>query len=335
MRTTCGVPHGSVVSQIVFRICVYDLPSVWKKSKFYLLADDINIYSDGDSLTNLATTVNKELKSVKRWLDVNRPSISISKTNYIIFHSSTMKIPEDTWIKVGRKHLTKSKYIKFLGISLDQNLSWIFHLSELSKKLARTCGIFFKNRSFFPINALVLVYNSLFLPFLQYSIIIWGQTFTSYLEPLVLLQKKIVRAIAHQHLLSHTLSIIQSFKLLQLYDILRMKLLCFVYEAINKLNPYCFHGFFLLNSEFHEYFTRHTRRSNRGDVFRNHKNSFQYGLKSIRNMGTKTWNDLSEILKNSTSNFLSKKAQKIYSKLYVEFNYSELVLLKFEYVIES
>ena len=77
--------------------------------------------------------VNKELKFVKWWLDVNRLSLNISKTNYITFHSTTMKNPEDTSIRIGRKRLTKAKYVKFLGLLLDENLSWKFHLSELSK----------------------------------------------------------------------------------------------------------------------------------------------------------------------------------------------------------
>ena len=184
---------------------------------------------------------------------------------------------------------------------------------------------FFKIRSLLLINTLILVYNAVFLPFLQYGIIVWGQTFTSYLKPLVLIQEKIVRAIAHQHPLSHTLPIFKSLKLLQLYDISRIKLLCFVFKSINKLNPYFFHDFFLLNSDVHGYFTR---QSNRGDVFRNHKNSFQYGLKSIRYMGAKTWNEFPEILKTLLPNFLSKKSQKIHSKLYVEFNYLELGTLE-------
>ena len=101
-----------------------------------------------------------------------------------------MKIPEDTSIKIGRKHLTKAKCVKCLGLLLDENLSWKFHFSELSKKLARTCGIFFKIRSLLPINTWIPVYNSLLLPFFQYGIIVWGQTVTSYLEPLVLIQKR-------------------------------------------------------------------------------------------------------------------------------------------------
>ena len=121
------------------------------------------------------------------------------------------------------------------------------------------------------------------------------------------------------------LTIFKSLKLLHLYDIFRIKLLCFVYKSINKLIPYCFHDFFLLNSDVRGYFAG---QSNRGDVFCNHKNSSRNGLRPIRYMGAKTWNELPEKLKNSTSKFSLKKSQEIYSKLYVELNYLQLGTLE-------
>ena len=157
MRTTCGVPQGSVLGQLLFLIYVNDLPNVSKKFKFYLFTDDTNIYCDCDTLANLKKMVNKELKYVKRWLDVNKLSLNISKTNYIIFHTTTMKIPTGISIKFGRKILTKPKFVKFLGLLLDENLSWKFHLSELSKKLARTCRIFFKIRCPLSTSTLILL----------------------------------------------------------------------------------------------------------------------------------------------------------------------------------
>ena len=134
-------------------------PVYQKNLKFYLFADDTNIYCDCDTLTNVTKIVNKELKSVKMWLDVNWLSLNLSKTNYIIFHSTTMKTPENTSIKIGRKPLAKAKDVKFLGLLLDEYLSWKFHLSELSKKLARTCGIFFEIRSLLSITTMIIVYN--------------------------------------------------------------------------------------------------------------------------------------------------------------------------------
>ena len=80
-------------------------------------------------------------------------------------------------------------YVKFLGVLLDENLSWKYHLTELSKKLARTCGMFYKVRHFLPINVLICLYNSLFSPFLQYGILVWGLTYETYINPVFLLQK--------------------------------------------------------------------------------------------------------------------------------------------------
>ena len=91
-------------------------------------------------------------------MDVNKLSLNMSKTNYIIFHPTTMKIPTDIVIKIGNKHLRRANYVKNLGLLLDENLSWKYHLSELSKKLARTCGIFFKVRSFLPSTLIVVYY---------------------------------------------------------------------------------------------------------------------------------------------------------------------------------
>ena len=74
---------------------------------------------------------------------------------------------------------------------LDEHLSWKYHLSELSKKLARTCGMFFKIRNLLPFDVLLCLYNALFLSFLQYGLIVWGQTHASYTEPIFRLQKKL------------------------------------------------------------------------------------------------------------------------------------------------
>ena len=304
MEITCGVPQGSVLGPLLFLIFINDLPSVSRKLKFYLFADDTNIYFDCDSIFNLAKKVNKELKFVKKWLDANKLSLNISKTNYVIFHSSNTTIPQDIVIKIGKKHIIRANYVKFLGLLLDENLSWKYHLSELSKKLARTCGIFFKIRSLLPTHTLINVYNSLFVSFLQYGITVWGQTFDSYLDPIFKLQKKAVRAISHEHFTSHTLPIFKNLKLLRLQDIFRVKILSFVYESLNKINPSCFHDFFSLNSRIHQHFTR---QSHHGHAFLTQKNSLQYGLRSIRYLGAKMWNDLPGEIRNSASKFSFKR----------------------------
>ena len=195
LKITCGVPQGSVLGPLLFLIYINDLSSVSKKLKLCLFADDTNIYCKSDNLFTLVKNVNIELKSVKKWLDVNKLSLNIDKTNFIIFHSSITTVPADTVIKIGKKHIKRAKFVKFLGLLLDEHLSRKYHLNELSKKLARYCGLFFKIRNFMSHEILICLYNALFLSFLQYGIIVWGQTYKTHIDPLFKIQKKTVRAI--------------------------------------------------------------------------------------------------------------------------------------------
>ena len=86
------------------------------------------------------------------WLDVNKLSLNIGKTNFVMFKSPQHSTLQTLNIKMGNQPIKKMCYIKFLGILLDENLMWKYHLTELSKKLARTCGMFFKVRHYFLID---------------------------------------------------------------------------------------------------------------------------------------------------------------------------------------
>ena len=78
--------------------------------KFYLSADDIFIYLDSNDLFILQKVVNRELKKVKKWLDANRLSFNIPKTNFVIFHSKPKNLKEVIRIKFGSKLLTINYY---------------------------------------------------------------------------------------------------------------------------------------------------------------------------------------------------------------------------------
>ncbi len=140
-----------------------------------------------------------------------------------------------------------------------------------------------------PREVLIGLYNALFLSFSQYGIIVWGQTFNTYLDPLFKIQKKTVRAISFQSPLFPSSPIFKDLQLLQLYSIFKLKLLTFVFDIGNGNLPNCFDNFFLLGSSVHQYCTR---QASKGNLYLGNKNTLQYGLKSLRYLGAKLWNDI-------------------------------------------
>ena len=101
-------------------------------------------------------------------------------------------------IKIGKQHVDRAKCVKLLGLLLDESRSWNYHLKELSRKLARAYGVFFKVGLLLPKNVLISLYNSLFPSFLKYGIVVWGLTYGLYIKPIFTLYKDSVRAIAFE-----------------------------------------------------------------------------------------------------------------------------------------
>ena len=69
-----------------------------------------------------------------------------------------------------------------LGLIVDSTLSWKPHVTELSKTLANSVGIFFKIRHYLTLETLKLLYYSLFYCFISYCISVWGLSHPSVLD---------------------------------------------------------------------------------------------------------------------------------------------------------
>ena len=135
---THGVPQGSVLGPLLFLIYINDLPNISKCLTFFLFADDTNIYYESSDLLSIQKIVNRELRKVRKWLEANRLALNIEKTNFSLFHSNKRKVTLPIFLKIGRRKIKEENYVRFLGVLLDSTLSWKYHMSELSKKLART-----------------------------------------------------------------------------------------------------------------------------------------------------------------------------------------------------
>ena len=93
--------------------------------------------------------LNTDLKHLDNWLNANRISLNIEKTEMVIFKYKQKKFEDNLKIKFCGKRLYPTESVKYRGVKIDKNLSWQYHVSDLSINANRTNNHLFKMRKYF------------------------------------------------------------------------------------------------------------------------------------------------------------------------------------------
>ena len=170
----------------------------------------------------------------------NKLSLNVKKTKYMIFHKHDNNVT-DLNISINNLSISRVQNFNFLGLHLTSNLTWNTHVQEISKKLSRVIGILYKLQSYFPRRILLLLYNTMMLPHINYCLLSWGKQGNNILK----LQKKAVRIITSGEYLAHTEPIFKNWKVLKVNDIYNYKLLIFYHNLSHNNSPKYFETLYL------------------------------------------------------------------------------------------
>ena len=151
------MPQVSALGPLLFLLYVNDLPS---SSNFTttLFADDTLLQLSDCNIKKLEKRVNNELNKINVWLRNNKISLHISKTNYILIdnytNASTNKHFE---IKLQQNVLNRARNITYLGMLIDDGLSWEPHIKQLSLQLSKSSAIIYRLHNFVDTETLKLL----------------------------------------------------------------------------------------------------------------------------------------------------------------------------------
>ena len=220
-----GVPQGSVLGPLLFLLLINDLPNA--VDFFTLLyADDTTFQLSSKHLSDLSIKVNKELEKAANWFSSNKLTLNISKTKFMLFKPKRINVDVSelkiningiSLERIGSNLPTKS--FKFVGLNIDENLTWEFHISKTKSKLAYANQLISKAKNFLPLETRVLLYNCLFKPHLEYGVVAWGGAGQNRLRGIINAQKKCLRNILCKKSMSHTEPLFKKLKILKFNDL--------------------------------------------------------------------------------------------------------------------
>jgi Reverse transcriptase (RNA-dependent DNA polymerase) len=232
-----GVPQGSILGPLLFLIYINDLPTVSSLIN-YLFADDTTLLYSHSNLDSLISTVNTEFRKIVHFFRAHKMCLHPQKTKFILFTNSHTVTNSDCNIVINCNNEgenypdlifpiervtanSSTPAIKFLGLYIDPDLSFKFHINTISGKMSRALYFIRSAKNFLSHCALKSLYYALVHCHLIYGIQIWSCTSESNLHPLVIKQKAAIRLINFSSYNAHTEPLFKNSNILPLHLLIK------------------------------------------------------------------------------------------------------------------
>ena len=285
----CGVPQGSILGPLLFLIYINDLPACHLHSVPRMYADDTSLTLSSSDPLDLQSKLNHDLAQIQTWLQANKLSLNVKKTKFSIIgsHNRLANLNHQFDVKINEHYLERAKTYKYLGIDLDESLSWDSHIDNVVKKASAGLGAIKRVRNLVPRETLITIYKALVQPYFDYCSSVWGSIGVCQSERLQKLQNRAARLITFSDL-----NVRSSILLGDLgWDCLerrRSKQLAInLFKALHNLSPIRLTSIFKTTSSVHS----HNLRNSKHNLFVP-RPSTEAGKRSFQYRGSVLWNSL-------------------------------------------
>ena len=217
----CGVPQGSILGPLLFLLYVNDLPNSSVLDPI-MFADDTNLFFEHTDLRILFSMVNDELEKIYEWFNANKLSLNADKTKYSLFHKPSktddlpLLLPK---VLINDKEVERVGSIKFLGVLLDEHLSWKEHVRYTENRVAKSIGSLYRAKAFLGKHSLLTLYYSYIHTYLNYANLLWASINRTNLKKLLSQQKYAIRIVNNKTRFEHTEELFNSQKILNIYKL--------------------------------------------------------------------------------------------------------------------
>ena len=166
-----------------------------------MFADDTKLFLCHQNIDTLFKRFHQELKKIGDWFKANKLSLDNRKSKYTLFHKKSFKdkLPlKLTALKIAEDNIERKTAIKFLGVMLDENISWEEHICTVETKLAKNIGLLYPAKTLLEERSIKNIYFAYMHSYLNYVNIVWASTYRTKLKRIHFHQKHAVRIVFNE-----------------------------------------------------------------------------------------------------------------------------------------
>ena len=229
-----------------------------------------------------------------KYSDINKDcdDDDIDNTTDIPFQINERSTKQKLNVILDNVSLERFNSTKYLGVDYHENLTWKNHINVVSQTTSRNIGMLTKTKHYVPRYISYSLYCTLVLPYINYGILIWGNTCKTYLKKILKLQKWAIRTISLWVLQeSHRISCLRNTMSRTVLIHINSNLVL-MYKHQTKLLPQTFSNHFIKHNQIHKYSTRND------EDYSIHKAKKMFSDRSIRITGQTLWNSLNTKFKH-------------------------------------
>ena len=289
-----GVPQGSVLGPLFFLLFINDLPKCCPSGKVRIFADDTNVFFHCNNINELIEIGQRIMNQLHTWFSANKLTLNTDKSTFTIFKSKRKiinNLPEH--LEFSDYKIKRTSFVKYLGVIIDENLTWDLHINEICTKLKSLFHVFYNIRDYLSIDNIKTIYYTLIYSRIKYGITLYGQAGTKRLNRVQTLQNQLLKVLLGKKYRFPTDNLHRELNILKVRDISNQEILTFVHKYFANKLPDAFDNYYKTFSNFSDRTTRNSFTTIKID-----DHNTNIAARSLKISGAKLWNDLRSDLKS-------------------------------------